>query len=80
MLSSPERLGFDDGRGHRDDLVELAILKELSQADIDKLLVLVLGKESVLGGHEYTGNHRVLDKTSDRLSTCWNYILSMSCH
>jgi hypothetical protein len=47
-------VGFDDGRGHRDDLVELTILKELSQADIDKLLVLVLGKESVLGGHEYT--------------------------
>jgi hypothetical protein len=30
LLSGPERPRLDDGRWHRDDLVELAILKELS--------------------------------------------------
>ena len=54
LLARPEGAGFDIGRGHRDDFVEFSILKELSQADINELLILVFGKESVLGGHENT--------------------------
>jgi hypothetical protein len=30
LLARPERPRLDDGRWHRDDLVQLAILKELS--------------------------------------------------
>jgi hypothetical protein len=54
LFARPERAGFDNGRGHCNDFVQFSILKKLSQADIDELLILVFGEESVLGGHENT--------------------------
>jgi hypothetical protein len=54
LLSRPERAGFDNGRGHCDDFVQFSIFKELSQPDIDELLILIFGEESILGGHENT--------------------------
>jgi hypothetical protein len=44
------------------------------------LLILIFGEESILGGHENTWDHRVLNKASDGFSTGWNYILPMGCH
>jgi hypothetical protein len=54
LFACPERAGFDNGRGYSNDFVQFAIFKELSQADIDELLILIFGEESVLGGHENT--------------------------
>ena len=48
LLAGPKRSRLDDGRRHCDDLVELSVLKELSQAHINELLVLVFGQEGIL--------------------------------
>lgn len=80
LLPCPKRSRLNNCRRHCNDLVQLSVLKELSQAHIHKLLILVLSQESVLRGHEHTWNYRVLNKASDRLSTCWHNILSVSCH
>lgn len=80
MFASPHRSGLQDRRLKCFDLSNFVHFNELAEADVDELIVLLLVEEGVLAGHVDARNYRVLDETSEWLSTCGHAVLLVGGH
>ena len=80
MFACPQRRWLEDRRLKCFDLSNFVHFYEFAEADVDKLIVLLLVEEGIFASHEDARNYRVLDKTSEGLSTCGHAVLLVSGH
>lgn len=80
LLAGPHGPGLQNGWPDCLNLGDLVFFDQLAQADVHKLVVLLLAEESVLASHEYPADHGVLDQATDGLATCRHAVLLVSGH